>query len=566
MKLSEALTFVRKARASGPDRHFDLACGFEPLHLATFLEAELLTRATWGRPRVRVGRFGDLAGNIERATESRGEALVVAMTWSDLDPRLGLRWEADWREVALRDVQTSVEARLAGLKEIIALAATRNLVVLVVPDGELPPLFHESPDRIGETETVLRGAVAQFAGACRNAGARLVRPLQAAADFDPRLEIAAGFPFSLDGAARLAARIADVALGTPPLKGLITDLDNTMWLGTAGEDGEDAVRWQGAEARPFGLYQQVLRGLSDAGVLIGVATRNDPAVVAKVLARPDILVRSSDLFPIEAGWGSKSEAVSRILSAWNLGPESVAFVDDDARELAEVGQTWPAMRRWQSPGTDTDGMLGLLWELRRSFARDSIREEDRLRAGSLGAGTSRTSASDSDEFHRYEQGRLSVETVRADGDGRALELINKTNQFNLNGRRIPKSDWLRLLEPDSGSQILCFQYANRFGNLGRIATVVWRREGDRAVVSSFVLSCRAFARRIEYAVVRVLFDASGCDELAFCFEATPRNGPLREFLEVFSCPTSEGHVPTLSRETYTRATPLVAIEISRDSA
>jgi predicted enzyme involved in methoxymalonyl-ACP biosynthesis len=43
------------------------------------------------------------------------------------------------------------------------------------------------------------------------------------------------------------------------------------------------------------------------------------------------------------------------------------------------------------------------------------------------------------------------------------------------------------------------------------------------------MSCRAFARRIEYQCLKMIFDRLGVPEIRFAFRPTPRNGPIMEF-------------------------------------
>ena len=564
MKLAAALALRREAEGRpGPPRLFDLVCGFEALHLLTFLEAELLSFSGGGGCRVRSGRFGDLEGNIERASVNPSESVIVVVEWPDIDPRLGIRWEADWRDAALHEIGDVAAARFARIRTLLTTAVLTSRVVVVPPGSNLPPLFHEAPGMLGRIELALREAAARFSVECGQiSGVHVIRPLSQDTDYDARLELSAGFPFSITGAARLAARIAPAAVANPPLKGLITDLDNTLWRGVAGEDGEDNLTWEGERGRAFGLYQQVLNGLLDAGFLVGIASKNEQATVARAFSRKDLLVQSELLYPLEVSWGPKSAAVSRILAAWNIGPESVAFVDDDPRELAEVGRAWPTLRLLQCPGGDPQQMLTFLVEIRRLFSRDRIVAEDRLRVSSVIAASSLEGTAASDDFHLEEKGCVRAELVRDRGDLRAFELINKTNQFNLNGVRLAEANWLELLSAYPITRVITFDYANRFGKLGRIAAVVVSKQGERHIVSSFVLSCRAFARRVEYGVIAFLFERIGCGGLDFRFRPTARNEPIVSFFRgLLGSVAAEEQTLSLTIETFGLRAPLVAIQM-----
>jgi len=78
-------------------------------------------------------------------------------------------------------------------------------------------------------------------------------------------------------------------------------------------------------------------------VLIAVASKNELTVVEAALQREDMLVPGKLLFPVCANWGPKSGSIAEILRIWNIGADSVVFVDDSAMELEEVRTAFPAM-------------------------------------------------------------------------------------------------------------------------------------------------------------------------------------------------------------------------------
>jgi predicted enzyme involved in methoxymalonyl-ACP biosynthesis len=51
------------------------------------------------------------------------------------------------------------------------------------------------------------------------------------------------------------------------------------------------------------------------------------------------------------------------------------------------------------------------------------------------------------------------------------------------------------------------------------------------LIRTWVMSCRAFSRLIEYECIRWLFAKLNVDEMEFDFLATPRNAPMRDFLQ-----------------------------------
>ncbi len=130
------------------------------------------------------------------------------------------------------------------------------------------------------------------------------------ARYDVKSDLGTGFPYTLSHASALGELLACLIENRMPMKGLITDLDDTLWSGIVGDDGVDAISWNlDKHSQMHGVYQQLLSSLAAAGVLVGVASKNDAANVAQAFGRRDMLLSSKDVFPFEVHWSKKSESV-----------------------------------------------------------------------------------------------------------------------------------------------------------------------------------------------------------------------------------------------------------------
>jgi FkbH-like protein len=541
MKLAEALTLLEIERpAAATPLRVELACGFTPLHLLSFFDAYLRREFPQHAPQVATGRFGDLAGNLERAQHAPGDGGICLIEWSDLDPRLGIRALGGWGPSLLEDIGGHAQEQAVRLAALVATLAQSRPVVAALPTLPLPPLAFVPGWQTSVFEAALRQTAAELgARLAATPGVRVISAQRLdqlsppAARFDIRSELAAGFPYSLAHADALAGLLARALRNPAPKKGLITDLDDTFWRGILGDVGVAAVAWELEQhAQAHGLYQQLLASLAEAGVLVAAASKNDAALVEEAFRARSVLLPRERIFPIEANWGPKSQSVSRILQAWNIGPEAVVFVDDSPLELAEVKAAHPEIECRLFPRRDDAGVYGLLQELRDLFGKQALSAEDGLRLNSLRAahtaGAAGASGLTADRFLQEAAGVLSLRIQNDAGDARAFELINKTNQFNLNGERITEAAWQRYLaEPDVFLAVAA--YTDKFGPLGKIAVIAGRRQDRNLLIEHWVMSCRAFSRRIEHATLRHLLDHFAADELEFAFAPTPRNGPLREF-------------------------------------
>jgi FkbH-like protein len=543
MRLIEALSLLQKTNPADPPFPVALVCGFTPQPLLTFLAAHLQSRLPGRRVEVREGRFGDLTGNLDRYLRKPCGAAVVVLEWADLDSRLGWRQHGGWGRARVNDICHIVERQLDIVQALLTGAPQSGIVAVSLPSVAAAPVEPAPGWQYGELESRLDALAASFAAKLSAAAhTRFVNPLRLAA-LSPqrqRLDVKtwnqAGFPYRLPHADVLAGLLAQLLQPPAPFKGVITDLDGTLWAGILGEAGVDGVAWDlEHHAAQHGAYQQMLQSLADSGVLVGAASKNDPALARSALERPDMILRADSIFPVEARWSPKSASVTSILRAWNVSADSVVFIDDSPIELAEVNNAHPTMpcRRFAA---DPNQVAELLGELADLFGRPPGSEEDLLRLRSLRAGA---------ELHGGMGGVESLEQVLAGANGvltiiplsdppdpRALELVNKTNQFNLNGRRFHEAEWLRYLRsPDRLAWMA--SYSDRFGPLGKISVLAGRLMGDGELdLDTWVLSCRAFGRRIEYAMLDALFGRHDLRRIHLGFAATDRNGPLQEMLSL----------------------------------
>jgi FkbH-like protein len=553
MKLVEALNIIKKTKQlHGELFTCFLATGLNPLHLSTFLAAELSLLFPGHNVQLQHGLYGDLLGNVNRLAKADAGAGIVLLEWADLDARLGVRSSSAWSPTVCADIVATVKFRACQLQHLIEAASQAMPVIVSFPTLPLPPASFAPGWQAGSLEVELntithnlRSRISQLPQVRILSPQRLdmVSPLRER--FDVESELLAGFPYRLAHASALANLLAQLTRKPVPKKGLITDLDDTLWRGILGEVGVEGISWDlDHHTQMHTFYQRVLGALGAEGVLLGVASKNERALVETALGRKDLAVSTDVFFPLEVSWRRKSDAVARILRTWNIGADSVVFVDDSPLELAEVKASHPGVECIQFPTKDSAGVYDLAYRLRDLFGKSAILEEDAIRAQSIRRSRATAEAyeigSGPGNFLAQVQAEISINFSRSPLDPRALELVNKTNQFNLNGKRFTEAAWQNYLrEPESFLAIA--SYTDKFGPLGKIAVIVGRRNENELTVDAWVMSCRAFSRRVEHTCLQELFTKFGADTIKLDFLKTDRNGPLREFLEeILGAPPEPG--------------------------
>lgn len=580
MKLIEALTIIRKFSESQAEPfRVALVSGFTPLHLQTFLHAE--TQQLFGDRRVEVitGLYGNLTGTLENLKTSDLDAVAIVLEWSDIDPRLGIRQLGGWSPGGLDSILKRAQVYLGHLYSLIETVSSSVPVVLSLPTLSFVPVFLTSGWQSGGVELELKRELTVFVARAAQLPhvkvvneQRLDHHSSPAERFNAKSEWSTGFPYQLPHASALAHLLARLIKNPLPKKGLITDLDNTLWNGIVGEVGAEGVSWdQDHHSASHGFYQQMLKTLSEEGVLIAGASKNEPFSVDEAFKREDLILPRESLSMLEVSWSSKAQAVSRILSVWNIGAESVVFVDDSPLELAEVKSAHPEIECLLFPYDDPQGIYDLVWELRDRFGKEKVSEEDRLRMQSIRSSAEIREPADndaagfSDALLEGAEAEVVLKLRKDLDDTRAFELINKTNQFNLNGRRVTEAAWAKFLR-EPNTFMLTASYKDRFGTLGKIAVMTGHVAESHTSVDTWVMSCRAFARRIEHQCLKVVFEKLGNDEIVFNYVRTARNGPVTSFFTELLKETPESTF-TLSRELFVANCPALfhrVVELNHD--
>lgn len=366
---------------------------------------------------------------------------------------------------------------------------------------------------------------------------RVVAEYGAARAFDPRMHLMARNPFAVDFLPHLGRAFADIvaAAAVPPRKCVVVDCDNTLWGGVLGEDGPGRVAigtdYPGEAYREF---QHFLAGLGRRGFLLAINSKNNEDEVLSFLAdSPDMVLRPDDFAAHRINWRDKGENLAQLADEMNIGLDSMIFVDDSPVECARIRSAFPEVLVEQFP-TNPAEIPGFIGDF-RGARRLRVEAEDLKRAESLRTDARRESlkrrAPDLETFVRSLEIRLVIKRQNRAAIPRVSQLTQRTNQFNLTTKRYTPGDIERLM--DDGV-VYAMSMEDRFSDYGIVgAAIVTGTGGECWEIDSFMLSCRAFGRGIESALLgAVLDDAStaGVEVVRARHVATAKNGMTRDFL------------------------------------
>ena len=162
MTLGQALGLVQQRKETNRRRKIFLVCGFQPLHLVTFLQAHFALRFPDEAADVQTGLYGDLEQTLITCAGSQAEAAAVVIEWSDVDPRLGLRSAGGWALSVQADILEICRQRFARLLAGLEKLGAKMPVALVPPTLPFSLVGHTAGWQLSATEAELHKQVAEF--------------------------------------------------------------------------------------------------------------------------------------------------------------------------------------------------------------------------------------------------------------------------------------------------------------------------------------------------------------------------------------------------------------------
>jgi FkbH-like protein len=343
-------------------------------------------------------------------------------------------------------------------------------------------------------------------------------------------------------------------------KALVLDLDNTLWGGVIGDDGlEGIVLGQGnAVGESYVAFQQYAKALAQRGIVLAVCSKNDLAnALAPFTGHPEMVLRRDDIAVFTANWQDKPANLRAIAEQLNLGLDALVFADDNPFERELVRRELPMVAVPEMPEDPAEyvrvlaaagyfeglGVTGEDRERAAQYAANAKREAGRVAAGSGNAGT---------DLQSYLAGlrmELLWRPFDAAGRARIVQLINKTNQFNLTTRRVADEEIARTM---ARADVLALQFRlkDTYGDNGMIGIVLCEPASAKRLaaegfaradagasdlyIDTWLMSCRVLGRQVEEAMMNVVADqarARGARRIFGHYIPTAKNAMVREHYE-----------------------------------
>ena len=158
-----------------------------------------------------------------------------------------------------------------------------------------------------------------------------------------------------------------------------------------------------------------------------------------------------------------------------------------------------------------------------------LSSEDISRSSSIVANKKRQSlekvSHNYDDYLRSLQMSAKIGEVSSMDFPRFVQLINKTNQFNLRTKRYTMAE-VEDMKKDENCKLIAVSLTDKFSYYGIIAGLIIMKKNKKVFIETWVMSCRVFSRNLEQAIINSIINIIkkwGCDEILGEYLPTKKN-------------------------------------------
>lgn len=286
-------------------------------------------------------------------------------------------------------------------------------------------------------------------------------------------------------------------------KGLVLDLDNTLWGGVVGDDGVEnlVIGPEESEGQAYTAFQKYIKEQTQLGVILNIDSKNDEANALAGLEHPDSVLSKDDFIMIKANWEPKDRNLKEIADSLNLLPESLVFVDDNPAERHIVASQLPGV---EAP--EIKDVTHYITDIDRAgyFEVTSLSADDAKRNEMYKENAKRAELQAS--FADYKDYLLSLEmkgTIKSFEPlymARIAQLSNKSNQFNLTTKRYTQSE-IEEVAASLDHITLYGKLEDKFGDNGVVSVAIGKISDKVCDIELWLMSCRVLKRDMEFAMM-----------------------------------------------------------------
>lgn len=318
-----------------------------------------------------------------------------------------------------------------------------------------------------------------------------------------------------------------------PYKLIILDCDNTLWGGVLDEDKDNGIIYGGDnDGNIFYQFQKRLKKLKNEGFILSIASKNNEKNVWNVMKKRKMILQKKDFIQAKINWNEKYQNITKTLETLTLRAPDTLFIDDNLLEIKKIEEFLPDINTIHI--SDNSEILNILDNDCR-LQKINVLQEDikKYNQYKIKSKFEELKVKKKDNLSFYKNLRQKIDKININGANfdRALQVFNKTNQFNFSLNRYNSKKLSELLKKKD-YLIKLFELKDKFGSHGIIGAYICKISKSSIVIEDFALSCRVLSRFVEDYILLDLFSHFKKRKIYINYVKTIKNDQLiKEFLK-----------------------------------
>lgn len=289
-------------------------------------------------------------------------------------------------------------------------------------------------------------------------------------------------------------------------KCLVLDLDNTLWGGVIGEDGLEGIELsEFKEGARFKDFQKRIKEIKELGILLTIVSKNDESYVYEVFEKHlHMVLKKEDFIIKKINWKPKSQNIKEISEELNIGLDSMVFIDDNPVEREEVKSQIPEIIIPEFP-VQTSELEGFILNIYNTyfFTLEETKEDKqktKMYFDNIKRTTEMKKSNSIEDFLKSLNTKVYIWEAKETDVKRTAQLTQKTNQFNLTTKRYTENN-LKEFMKNKNYKVYIASVEDKFGDNGIVSVVIIKFENNKAIIDTFLMSCRVMGRYIEDLII-----------------------------------------------------------------
>lgn len=344
-------------------------------------------------------------------------------------------------------------------------------------------------------------------------------------------------PYSRDGLNAVGQeidRVLNSAFSTRK-KIIALDLDNTLWGGVIGEDGVEGIELSDhKEGQRYFDFQRQFLEMKNRGIVLGIVSKNnEDDAEAAIRNHPAMLLRDDEFVSRKINWENKAVNLKAMEGELNLTEGGFIFIDDNPVERETVKGECPDMLVPDFP-TDTAELLDFAEGIWFDYCRPlRVLGEDlkktQMYQNEVKRKQEMSESLNLDDYIAKFEMVADIHRMRDSELERVVQLINKTNQFNVTTKRYTQAE-VEEIAASPDNVIYVVYSSDKYGDSGLISVIILVWSNVEVRIDTFLMSCRVMGRKLEDVILNELV-AKFQKKMIGEFIPTAKNAPVRELFD-----------------------------------